>query len=714
MFNKKIIILFCLIFNFYFSIKCGQACVTLMVGDGKGVPGSSGNPVEVTLDNQNYRVKGIQVDVCDVDNYLVCTACVVTGRTSGFQCTSREGEDGCCAVVLFSNSGALIEKGTGSVLALKYDISAGAPTGNCRALNPQDVVVADEMGSPLAATVVSGIFCFLGCGDVYPDESYPGANDCGDGVTDILDVVEGINMVLGIGAHSACQLRKADLPTGTPPDCINPDGIVDIFDILVIIDVVLQKENCCDYTGTIKCTTDEDCPDDGLYCNGVERCVGGVCKPGTNPCPDDGLYCNGVEGCDEGNDQCVSSGNPCAPNICDEANDTCREIECQTAAECNDDNPCTTDSCVEGFCVNEPTTGPCDDGLYCTVNDTCINRACVGVARNCDDGLYCTGSESCVEATDQCVHSGNPCPDDGLYCNGVESCNEAQQGCIPPNNPCSDQEACTDDICIEILDLCVNTCNATSYSDPCCQEPVCSDTAICKAIATITIGEQFANCGDVGVKVPICLDNTGIGVGGVQVDLCESVDDCLECAGCELTARTTIFDCIVQELANGCCRVIVYSKHPGGVINRGICTIVIIDYTLKNELQCCEECITVNPENILVADQYGYEVYAVGSAGKVCPVVCGDVAPADNPVTPLFDCGDGKINIFDVLEEVAFALGTNLPDSCQEVRADVPTGTPPYCNGPDGMINVLDIMVVVDMALGKQDCCSYYYGGRVY
>ena len=46
----------------------------------------------------------------------------------------------------------------------------------------------------------------------------------------------------------------------------------------------------------VPCLDDNDC-DDGLFCNGAETCVGGVCQPGTDPCPG--------QACDEENDQCV-------------------------------------------------------------------------------------------------------------------------------------------------------------------------------------------------------------------------------------------------------------------------------------------------------------------------------------------------------------------------------------------------------------------------
>jgi len=218
------------------------------------------------------------------------------------------------------------------------------------------------------------------------------------------------------------------------------------------------------------------------------------------------------------------------------------------------------------------------------------------------------------------------------------------------------------------------------------------------------------------LSIPICLENPNIPVGGFQMDLCESIDDCLECTECELTERTTVFDCVVNELANGCCRVILFAKHPGGLINPGECNIVIIVYKIKDLEECCDTCIEIEGSNIVLSDEYGYNikgVMAVEGEGSICPYVCGDVEPDDDPAVPGWDCGDGDVDIFDVLEEVGFALGTDTPDGCQAVRANVPTGTPPNCLDPDGGIDILDIMVLIDMALDRQDCCSYYYGGSI-
>ena len=73
----------------------------------------------------------------------------------------------------------------------------------------------------------------------------------------------------------------------------------------------LDVSLCCSTTTTtvpIRCTTDEDCDDDGVFCNGDEIC-------------------------DDDTESCTSNGNPCAENeICNEQNDVCESprIEAST------------------------------------------------------------------------------------------------------------------------------------------------------------------------------------------------------------------------------------------------------------------------------------------------------------------------------------------------------------------------------------------------
>ena len=339
---------------------------------------------------------------------------------------------------------------------------------------------------------------------------------------------------------------------------------------------------------------------------------------------------------------------------------------------------------------------------------------------------------------DCCMNVGGIDPscatNNGLWCDGYAICSTACT-CTPiDTNPCDDGDSCTLDICTEadtpgdtVPGTCSYECNATSGTDPCMAEDICSGAF--PGPPFVIVEPAWATPGNVGVKVDLCLENINNEVGAFQVDICEEIDgvpvDCLTCVGCEMTERTVLFDCFVYELDDGCCRVILISKHPGGVINPGVCSVVKIDYTLcdPDDPECPEECnsvdcIRLTPENIVIADPYGHPLGAGGMSGEVCPFECGDVDPPES-APDAKDCGDGDVDLVDIITEVNFALSSVIPDDCQKIRGDVPTGTPgygepPYCTPPDGVINVLDVMVLIDMALDRQDCCTYYYTGGIY
>lgn len=121
------------------------------------------------------------------------------------------------------------------------------------------------------------------------------------------------------------------------------------------------------------CASDEDCRDDS-FCDGEEWCDC-LCQAGEPPCaggcdeetdtclctgsadcPDDGLFCNGIEFCNTTAGICGHSGDPCGEyNDCPTCDETGYCIEpCFSDAECDDNNPCTTDRCDDCFCLNQP------------------------------------------------------------------------------------------------------------------------------------------------------------------------------------------------------------------------------------------------------------------------------------------------------------------------------------------------------------------------
>src|SRR5262245_12226072 len=82
---------------------------------------------------------------------------------------------------------------------------------------------------------------------------------------------------------------------------------------------------------------------------------------------------------------------------------------CTGDGDCDDGNPCTTDSCNgSASCVFVANSNPCDDGNPCTENDVCANSACGGFPVNCNDTNPCT-DDSCDSAGNAflCVHTPN-------------------------------------------------------------------------------------------------------------------------------------------------------------------------------------------------------------------------------------------------------------------------------------------------------------------
>lgn len=150
-----------------------------------------------------------------------------------------------------------------------------------------------------------------------------------------------------------------------------------------------ETTDACD-----QCQVAADC-NDGVACTD-DTCVSGTCTFTANDanCPDDGLFCNGVEFCDAALD-CTSAGDPCSPQVCDEATDSC--TGCVDNAECDDGNVCTDDVCNAALCERTSNVAACDDGLFCTAIDVCNGGVCTGSGDPCQSGQLCD------EAADACV-----------------------------------------------------------------------------------------------------------------------------------------------------------------------------------------------------------------------------------------------------------------------------------------------------------------------
>jgi hypothetical protein len=83
--------------------------------------------------------------------------------------------------------------------------------------------------------------------------------------------------------------------------------------------------------------------------------------------------------------------------------------ECVSGADCDDDNRCTDELCLDHVCATTFNALPCDDGDPCTADDRCTAGACTGGAMACDDANACT-TDGCKNGA--CTHkavAGDAC-----------------------------------------------------------------------------------------------------------------------------------------------------------------------------------------------------------------------------------------------------------------------------------------------------------------
>jgi hypothetical protein len=306
------------------------------------------------------------------------------------------------------------------------------------------------------------------------------ALDCDDGnpcTNDWCNPAEGC-------AHGNASGQCSDGNACTDGDtCVNgictPGPALDCDD-----DNACTTDSCLPASGCKHVNKSGSCSD-GDACTTNDACVGGTCVPGPaldcddgNPCTND--WCNPAEGCAHGNasGQC-SDGNTCTDG------DTCVNGLCTPgpALDCDDDNVCTTDSCLPASgCKHVNKSGSCTDGNACTDGDACVNGLCTpGPALDCDDDNVCT-TDSCLPASGcKHVNAAGPCTD-GSICTQGDACAAGQ--CVPgPQIDCDDKEYCTVDSC-HPTNGCIHTPLADFTSCPGglnanCQNGVCTCTPNC-------------------------------------------------------------------------------------------------------------------------------------------------------------------------------------------------------------------------------------------
>jgi len=326
------------------------------------------------------------------------------------------------------------------------------------------------------------------------------------------------------------------------------------------------------------CDKDEECEDNGNYCDGDFVCLAGICTldKGTIVfCPDSDT-CSDFA-CEPATGKCLTvpknEGGSCDDQDTCTGAGKCAKGKCEKGAQidCSDPNPCTFDFCsdVTGKCAHDPLPNiglPCDDANGCTNADVCTDDgSCDGALKPCSDGNPCT-EDGCDPATGQCTavpQVGGECEDTDP-CTGTGKCT-AQGTCSAPPVDCNDFNDCTQDAC-DAGGSCVHvpvaegqTCIYPSTA-PGAQD-ICVPLGKCDAGGTCKAGQDQCGChldSDCKAKDKDLCD------GLLTCQLTGQIFDCVPAPGtavvCNTGADTTCRkakcepasgECFLSDVANG-------------------------------------------------------------------------------------------------------------------------------------------------------------------
>jgi len=306
----------------------------------------------------------------------------------------------------------------------------------------------------------------------------------------------GIEM-FAVGVDNADQKQLETIAGGDKNRVFNAKSFGELLaQVKQIADKIcsaLPADSPCgaDCKGVCLCNKQCVCP---TACTDVDLCLKGGCPaPGT--------------GCIAQPKECTTEGVCAAFGTCTVSKCSPRDGECHTTqVVCDDADPCTTDSCVNGQgCKHEPIQCPrtaCGLEQHCVAGTcavkpgqaTCPDRgpcfnlkcqpetqSCSYTKKLCDDNNACTTDHCAPDGT--CFHQPiagcGVCPPSNDPCRPVRWINGA---CTPVSlgdagELCDDGNPCTVDTCALTAGLpsCVNTervCPASA--DPLCKKTVCA------------------------------------------------------------------------------------------------------------------------------------------------------------------------------------------------------------------------------------------------
>ncbi|KAM9989214.1 hypothetical protein ACTFIY_005261 [Dictyostelium cf. discoideum] len=331
-------------------------------------------------------------------------------------------------------------------------------------------------------------------------------------------------------------------------------------------------------------------------CSSADYCRLDYCNPTLNACQHDiipdCISCSNI-GCLTTDKcfpkSCSTDGNSCITNI----------------KSCDDNNPCTTDTCYNGNCFYLFITDCINcGGNQCFNIDKCNpttcaadGKSCVQVPVLCDDHNHCTDDScsngycisnhvpNCIDCSDTaCITTDfcnvQVCSQDGKSCvSSPKNCNDTSfctiDSCISPDGTCSHSipdpkcvscasTSCTttDDCFIQICSDDGNSCKSIPKNcddqNPCTQDS-CSNNGVCSytPIPNCSVCNSTFNCITTDLCQPMVCKGDPDFRCEINQALCNDDNFCTtdSCSGNGICAHTPVDDCLTCSSNIGCITV---------------------------------------------------------------------------------------------------------------------------------------------------------------
>ncbi len=329
-------------------------------------------------------------------------------------------------------------------------------------------------------------------------------------------------------------------------------------------------------------------------------------------------------------------------HVCDVVTTTA----CAGDGDCDDNNPCTIDTCTGTVCANTPTIGLgcCLTAATCLGANGCQTAVCSDsecgfVAKSGGTGCCNVGSDCAGTAT--CTANTCSCPAGKTYCPTV-GCVSGSACCV--NADCSGGNVCSDGSCV--CPAGDKSCGAT-----------CVPTSGCCSAAECTVGNgcQSATCSSAGVcgvtssgGAGCCNGNTDCGGGST----CDTASNRCVCGGGQkLCAGATPG---ADVCTSGCCTASDCAAIPNGTVTCDTSTHTCVAGSCDATFHICSgACVSNGSVNSCGA-----------TSCTACPAGDSCQTPACNASTSCGFVASGPSPCCNTLTDCVAANSCQVPSAC--------------------------------------------------